>query len=222
MAGVEQSGTTYALPAREVFCSIKERFPGMNIEFPQLKSDDSNLSQAKEHAEAQAMHRQDLEGGEKVFGREHSDALSIVRSLGPVLLSQEKYQEMEAMHQRDYVVELEHPDTLASVSQFGNVLSSQGKYEEAETIHRHALAGREKVLGLEHLDTLASISHLGNVLSNQWKYGEAETMYRRALAGSEKVLGREHPIRSLVSVSLATCFLAKRNIKRQKRCVDGR
>jgi hypothetical protein len=54
-------------------------------------------SQGK-NEEAEAMHRRDPEGSEKVLGREHPDTLTSVSNLGSVLDRQGKYGEAEAMY----------------------------------------------------------------------------------------------------------------------------
>jgi hypothetical protein len=48
----------------------------------------------------QAMHRQDLQGLEKVLGPDHPDKLTSISHLGSVLEDQGRYEEAEAMHRR--------------------------------------------------------------------------------------------------------------------------
>ena len=59
------------------------------------------LQRQGKYEEAEAMHRRDLEGSEKVLGPEHPSTLTSVNNLGSVLESQGKYEEAEAMHRRD-------------------------------------------------------------------------------------------------------------------------
>ncbi|OJJ82683.1 tetratricopeptide repeat protein, partial [Aspergillus glaucus CBS 516.65] len=61
-----------------------------------------------------------------------------INNLGPVLASQGKYEEAEAMYRRDLegsekVLGPEHPDTRQSVNNLGSVLESQGKSKAVYT-----------------------------------------------------------------------------------------
>jgi hypothetical protein len=58
----------------------------------------SVLDNQGKYEEAEAMHRRDLLGLEKVLGPEHPDTLTSVSQLGSVLDDQGKYDEAEAMH----------------------------------------------------------------------------------------------------------------------------
>jgi hypothetical protein len=70
------------------------------------------------------LHRQALQSGEKVLGREHPDTLTSMSNLASVLNSQGKYEEAEKMHRRalemkEVMLGREHPSTLASMTQSG-------------------------------------------------------------------------------------------------------
>jgi len=90
------------------------------------------------------MHRRELDGCEKMLGKDHPDTLRSVSNLASVLRSQGKYEEAEAMNRRaldgmEKMLGKEHPHTLRSVSNLALLLVDQGKYEEAEAMNRRAL-----------------------------------------------------------------------------------
>ena len=60
----------------------------------------SVLESQGKYEEAEAMHRRDLEGSEKVLRPEHPDTLTSANNLGSVLERQGKYEEAEAMYRR--------------------------------------------------------------------------------------------------------------------------
>jgi hypothetical protein len=69
-------------------------------------------------------------------GEKHPDTLQSLSSLAFVLLSQSKYEEVEAMNRRaldgrEKVPGEEHPDTLKSFNNLASALQRQGKCEEA-------------------------------------------------------------------------------------------
>jgi tetratricopeptide (TPR) repeat protein len=132
------------------------------------------------------MHRWELDGCEKVLGKDHPDTLGSVSNLASVLRSQGKYGEAGAMSRRaldgmEKMLGKEHPHTLRSTNNLALVLADQGKYEEAELMNRRALDGMEKMLGKEHPHTLRSASNLALMLVDRGKYEEAEAINRRAL-----------------------------------------
>ncbi|KAL1989597.1 hypothetical protein VTN49DRAFT_6794 [Thermomyces lanuginosus] len=150
-----------------------------------------------QYREAETMHRQALEGREKVLGSDHPETLDSVNNLGVALKKQGQYgKAKEMLHQalegRQKVLGPNHPHTLDVVNNLANVLEKQGQSEKAEAMYRRALEAREKVLGHYHPNTLAAARNVGIVLENQGKYRKAEAMYRRALEGREKVLGPDH------------------------------
>jgi hypothetical protein len=115
-----------------------------------------------EYEAAGELHRQALEGWEKVLGKKHPDTLSSVNNLAEVLRAQGDHKAAEELHRRalegwEKVLGKEHPSTLTSVNNLAAVLQDQGDHKAAEELHRRALEGREKVLGKEHPDTLTSV-----------------------------------------------------------------
>ncbi|KAF2872037.1 hypothetical protein BDV95DRAFT_628482 [Massariosphaeria phaeospora] len=116
------------------------------------------LERQGKYDEAEAMHRRDLEGSEKVLGREHPDTLG-------------KYDEAEAMHRRDLegsekVLGREHPDTLTSVYRLAFFSHQEQHYSAAVSLYQRAYEGYVKVLGVQHPTAAACLGHYESALQH--------------------------------------------------------
>lgn len=127
------------------------------------------LRQIGRQTEAVKLHREVLEGKEKVLGKEHPNTLTSVNNLAVLLRQQGDYKTAEEMFRQalegwEKMLGKEHPNTLLSVSNLAGLLRDQGDYKTAEELYRQALESMENVLGKEHPDTLTSINNLALVL----------------------------------------------------------
>ncbi|KAL4971205.1 hypothetical protein BDW66DRAFT_155886 [Aspergillus desertorum] len=121
----------------------------------------SVLERQGKYEEAEALHRRDLAGSEKVLGPEHPDTLASVSQLGSVLARQGKYAEAESMHQRalqgrEKVLGPGHPDTLTSMHNLAFTLKQLGKFSNALRLLKKCVDLRNKVLGSHHPDAIFS------------------------------------------------------------------
>ena len=111
---------------------------------------------------------QDLAGGEKAWGPEHTLTLATVNNLGLLYADLGRLDEAEKMYRRalqgyEKARGPEHTSTLNTVNNLGNLYKSQGKLGEAEKIYQRALEGYEKALRRDYILTLDIVNNLGNL-----------------------------------------------------------
>jgi hypothetical protein len=122
--------------------------------------------------EAEALHRQAVEGRVKVLGEEHPSTLESVSNLALVLKDLGKHDEAEKFHRlalegREKVLAKGQPYALTSVSNLALVLRDFGKSEESEMLHQGQLQGVEIELLEESPSTLTSVRNASEFKNNE-------------------------------------------------------
>ena len=147
--------------------------------------------------EAQTWLERLLKQQRQLYGFEHLDVLTTMRSLVWVYKCQGRYVEAEKLCNRvlcsqDQLLGCDHLDVLNTMRYLGLVYYSQGRYEEAEKSFNQVLLRQEQQLGSDHVYVLKTMHNLASVYDSQGRYAEAEMLYSRVLRSREQQLGSEH------------------------------
>ncbi|KAF2729049.1 hypothetical protein EJ04DRAFT_448104 [Polyplosphaeria fusca] len=121
-------------------------------------------SQGK-YEEAKAMHRQDLEGSEKVLGAEHLDTLISIGNLALTLNRRRQWEEAEILEvrvlkTRKRVLGDIHLDTLMTIHNLTFTLESESRGKEAISLMERCYRLRKDFLGRYHPNTEFSLGTL--------------------------------------------------------------
>jgi tetratricopeptide (TPR) repeat protein len=157
------------------------------------------LLEDEDQQNALKLYEQALEGYEKEFGPESTEALDTVNNLGILYENLHQYEKAEKMYRqalqgKEKVYGEEHTSTLKTVNNLGLLHKDLGNYEEAGTLLKRALEGKEKAYDAEHTSTLNTVNNLGLLYKDLGNHREAEKMYVRALRGYTKALGEDHSL----------------------------
>ena len=133
------------------------------------------------------LHRQVLEGRQRVLGPDHPDTLRCVANLGSALMDQGQLQDAEELIRQGFasrkrVLGAEHLETLWSQWDLADVLSRRGKYAAAEKLLRDGLEVCRRRFAPDHSDTLDYLALLGEVLCLRDRPDEAEPLLRECVA----------------------------------------
>ena len=147
----------------------------------------------------------------RLLGEEHSDTLSVVRSLANLQARKGDY--AGAAKSLENILQVQRrgkggddPDTLDTMGDLADVYEFEGKYALAEPLAKRVLDVRKRTLGLNHPATLAVMNTLAMVYDNTGRYGEAEPLLKQALEQRRRVSGEQHPQTLLMMHNLAGVY----------------
>mmetsp|Transcript_126778 Transcript_126778/g.358668 ORF Transcript_126778/g.358668 Transcript_126778/m.358668 type:complete len:262 (+) Transcript_126778:114-899(+) len=174
----------------ETFCTQRSRGPGV------LREEHVVVMKGKQR----------LARLSDVLGDHHSDTLTCMSNLAPLLRATGQVDEADLLYRRiltsrEAELGTGHPETIQSTCDLAMFLHNQGRLDEAEPLYRRALQEREALMGAEHPDTLSSAADLAKVLHAQGKLEQAEHLYRRILLSDEAQLGGSEDPDTLEHVS---------------------
>ncbi len=147
---------------------------------------------------AEALLRQSVAIGRRVFGPKDRDTLVASKDLAWTLLLESHIAEAEQLQREALEIQRENfgpddPNTLSSMNSLAAILTAEGRFPEAEKLYRETVEGRRRVLGPENEDTLNAMGNLGLMFLHVGRYPEAEDVESRTLEIQRRVLGRDHP-----------------------------
>ena len=172
------------------------------------------LSYQRKFVEAEQLHREALDKGERVLGRLHPDVFITRGQLAGTVRSQDRLDEAEQMYNallKDRIESLgdRHPDTLITLSNLATVAARKGNHQKAESIYREALRIEQEILGLKHPSTINIMHNLACSACDRKDYAQAATEFKAVLELQKEVMGPTHPYtmrnRRNLAVALRRC-----------------
>ncbi|KAH8779131.1 P-loop containing nucleoside triphosphate hydrolase protein [Hyaloscypha sp. PMI_1271] len=156
-------------------------------------------------ADTQELAAKSAKARKKVYGQDHEDTLSSIRTLALAYSLGGRWDEAEELEVQiletsKRVLGPEHPSTLISMANLAATYKDNGQWDDAEKIQIEELQICKRVVGPMHPDTLVSMSNLASIYNKQGRWGDAEELGLKVIEAYKRVLSDEHPD-TLVSMS---------------------
>ncbi len=138
-----------------------------------------------------------VESGEAVLGKNSSQVLGMLNTVGNTLSALDRLDEAVALYD-DLLARLRvnlgptHGQTLAALSNLGTALTYQGDLARAIPVLEDALKVNQKVRGPLHLETLTCLKDLGDALDVAGRPREALPLLEEAVDGLRRVVPQPH------------------------------
>jgi non-specific serine/threonine protein kinase/serine/threonine-protein kinase len=167
------------------------------------------LSQHGEHAEAERVYEQVVDGRRSLANSDPRALLAALNSQAGELFLQGKLPKAERLYQEvlessQRLLGPDHPDTLNALHNLALTLGAQpDRVQEARPLAEKALEARRRILGPEHWHTLAALNTLAGLFFQQGDFAEAGRLYGDLAATSQRVLGRDHDLSLTAQNNLA-------------------
>ncbi|MFJ8887875.1 tetratricopeptide repeat protein [Streptomyces sp. NPDC102402] len=164
--------------------------------------------------DSEAMHRQVLDGRERVFGEEHPETLESFLSLHEPLGQLGRVADCVAVLDRAQEVHgralgEHHPDTLYVRALRIEYVALSGDVEEFDRVGAETVALCEELLGPDSLATVTSHHNFAFGLHHLGRHEQAEPIARQAFADRQRVQGAAHPLAFSAAI-LLSWILAER------------
>ncbi|MFD9518990.1 tetratricopeptide repeat protein [Streptomyces sp. NPDC059979] len=186
--------------------------------------------------ESETVHREVLEGCERVLGYDAPETLETCLRLSSPLVNLDRVQESiplvkRAVRGRTEALGELHPLTLIARKSFLELAGSPGaaalpERDEIVATGPAVIADCRSAAGEDHPMTLGAELNYAFVLSAAGNPAEALPHARKALAGYERVFGPDYPLllnaRQTLSISLAALGQQAEAIEQGERLVEGR
>jgi tetratricopeptide (TPR) repeat protein len=155
------------------------------------------------YPEAEALHRQSLEGLILTQGPAHVDVGKAWHNLGTTLRNANRFDEAEtalrqALAIKEAALGTDHPDLGTTLNSLSSVARRTGRLEEAAAFAQRALAVQEQALGPDHPFVATALVSIGGILGEQGRVEETLEPLQRALAIRQRLFGPEHPSTAIV------------------------
>lgn len=193
----------------KVFCKLESGNWGLDP----INKEVERMTEAGDHAGAEALYRDAMEACEIVLGPEDVSTLDCAKNLGDLLIDIGNMDGAEEVIRKELAGREssqgpDHEDTLHSISNLAYVLAGKGEIDEAVELFQKELAAREKLHGPDEESTLMCVCNLGLLLHQLGKDDEASGMFSRALDGFYETVGLDDP-RTLQVINNFSSFLKR-------------
>ena len=155
-----------------------------------------------------------------IAGREDSELVHCITSLGMMFHSLGKYEQAEhytreAMALCKEIVGEDHPIMATQLNNLAAILKAQGKTDDTIPLYERSLALAKKTMGEHHPDICFALTNLGLAHIDAGRPADGERYYREALALAETSLPQGHPMFASVLTGLG------RSLVEQQRGADA-
>jgi serine/threonine protein kinase/DNA-binding winged helix-turn-helix (wHTH) protein/tetratricopeptide (TPR) repeat protein len=197
LSGKYKEALPYAEAAVNGFRRLSSKVPHRDEHLPAVTSTLASVYEGlSRHAESQALAREALEAGRRVWGEKHPKTLAFANNLATSLSNQGRHAEAEAylrqiLEVRREVLGDEHEHVFVSQYDLANTLVAQEKYSEGELLFRDIIAKQKRLFGDDHVNMVYPTVALAYCLNDQGEFDEAEALFRRALATFSRVHGND-------------------------------
>jgi len=163
------------------------------------------LTRLRREDEAEALHREVLEGLQRLYRDEHALFVSTSLHLGQVYARQRRFADAERIYEKalDAAEPFHGVDARVTIRlrwQLASEIYAQTeRLAQAEAVLTEALADARAALGPEHPETLIVLTRLSRVLEQAGRADEAETLLRAAIADltEARALGGDDAIKAV-------------------------